>query len=265
MRRSWFWLALGAVMVTLIAAPSTDFSRTRVADGFDFPVGKPNAEGYYKSRGFRPNGHLGEDWNGIRGGNSDLGAPVYSVAHGLVVFARDVRLGWGNVVVVRHIFFEGKDLRTVDTLYAHLDRIMVREGQQLIRGQQVGTIGTNRGMYTAHLHFEVHKNIHMGVTRNGFRRDFTNFYSPTDFINPRRKLPGAGKSALVAINTFTSPLNNPNQFAAPYAGRAVAKPAAGVERTDQDDATSRREAVQEASKKSRSNTFRVDRFGVDSF
>jgi len=40
------------------------------------------------------------------GGNSDLGAPIYSTAHGLVVFARDVHLGWGNVVVIRQIYFE---------------------------------------------------------------------------------------------------------------------------------------------------------------
>lgn len=248
MRKSWFWLILGVAVVTLIGAPDQKFSRTRVSDGFDFPVGKPNAEGYYKARGFRPNGHLGEDWNGIRGGNSDLGDPVYAMGHGLVVFARDVRVGWGNVVVVRHIFFEGKDLKTVDSLYAHLDRIMVREGQQLVKGQQLGTIGTNRGMYPAHLHFEVHKNIYMGVNRNGFRRDFTNFYSPTDFINPRRRLTGAGRSALVAINTF----GDLERYRASQAGK--------TERTDGGEASSA-QTVQEAAKKPRKNSFRVDRFG----
>ena len=42
-------------------------------DGFDFPVGKPDSEGYYRSRGYRPNGHLGEDWNGKGGGNTGHG------------------------------------------------------------------------------------------------------------------------------------------------------------------------------------------------
>ncbi len=255
MRKYWFWLILGVAVVTLIGAPDQQFARTRVADGFDFPVGKPNADGYYKARGFRPNGHLGEDWNGIRGGNTDLGAPVYSTGHGLVVFARDVRLGWGNVVVIRHIFFEGKDLKTVDSLYGHLDRIMVKEGQQIVKGQQVGTIGTNRGMYKAHLHFEIHKNIYMGVSRNGFRRDFTNYYSPTDFINPRRRLSGAGRSALVAINTF----GDTSRYRAPAAGSTGN---VRVERTDVDASDS----VQEAAKKPRQNTFRVDRFGnLESF
>ena len=34
-----------------------------LADGFDFPVGKPNGDGYYKARGLRLKSprHLGED------------------------------------------------------------------------------------------------------------------------------------------------------------------------------------------------------------
>lgn len=259
MRRLPFWIALGVVVTTLTAAPDKQFARTRVADGFDFPVGKPNADGYYKARGFRPNGHLGEDWNGIRGGNTDLGAPIYATANGLVVFARDVRLGWGNVIVIRHIFLEGGDLKTVDSLYGHLDRITVKENQQVLRGQQIGTMGTNRGMYPAHLHFEIHKNIVMGVTRTGYAHDFTNYYDPTNFINVHRKLSGGGHSALVAINTFT----DPRTFSAPANGRATLKTDPVSRATIAD---SNREAVQEAAKKPRAHTFRVDRFGnFDSF
>jgi len=55
----------------------------------------------------------------------------------------------------------------------------------------------------------------MGVTRNGFRHDFTNYYSPTDSFNPRRQLPGGGRTTLVAINTF----NDPRTFAPPTTGR----------------------------------------------
>jgi len=190
-----------AFIVTLIAAPTGNVARTRIADGFDFPVGKPDAEGYYKSRGFLRH-HPGEDWNGLGGGNTDLRNPVYSIGHGMVVFAKDVRMGWGNVVIVRHTYLSKGQLSTVDSFYAHLDRILVRDGQQVVKGQQVGTIGTNRGMYTAHLHFEVRKNLHIGINRSAFRRDLTNYYVPTDFINPLRKLPGGSKSALIAINTF---------------------------------------------------------------
>lgn len=204
--RSWpFWTVLVLLAVGLVAAPEAKQVRTRIADGFDQPVGKPDAQGYYMSRGFRANYHMGEDWNGEGGGNSDLGDPVYTIGHGIVVMARDVRMGWGNLVIVRHLYREGGQLKTVDSVYAHLDRITVKEGQQIKRGQQVGTIGTNRGMYTAHLHFEIRKNLHIGFNQRGFRGDLRNYYVPTAFIHPRRELKGGNRSGQVVIGTFNVP------------------------------------------------------------
>ncbi len=204
MRKSWFWVVLLGLLGSLVATPMPNMVRTRVADGFDFPVGKPDADGYYISRGWLRY-HPGEDWNGVGGGNSDLGAPVYSIGNGIVVFARDARRGWGNVVIVRHTFIERGQLRTVDSFYAHLQRVTVREGQHVTRGMQVGTIGTNRGMYTAHLHFEIRQNLAIGINRSAFKIDFNNYYKPSPFIQARRNLPGTGRSALVAVNTFTMP------------------------------------------------------------
>lgn len=201
MRRWFFWIALFCLLAGLVAAPQADRVRTRVADGFDQPVGKPDADGYYMSRGFASY-HPGEDWNGLGGGNSDLGAPVYSIANGFVTFARNARMGWGNVVLVRHVFMEGGKLSIVDSMYAHLDRILVREGQQVTRGQQVGTIGTNRGMYVAHLHFEIRKNLQIGINRSAFPRDLVNYVRPGAFIEARRKLKGGGRSAVIDINTY---------------------------------------------------------------
>ncbi len=202
LRKYAFWLLLSCLVAGLVGAPSTPTARTRLADGFDQPVGKPDADGYYTSRGFRPRYHMGEDWNGDGGGNTDLGKPVYSTANGLVVLARDMRMGWGNLVIIRHTFLEDRQMKTVDSVYAHLDKVTVRENQQVVRGQQVGTIGTAHGMYPAHLHFEIRKNIFIGYNQRGFAKDYSNYYSPAAFIGPRRKLPGAGRSALVAINTF---------------------------------------------------------------
>lgn len=201
MRRFLFWICLFAFMAGLAAVPEANQARTRVADGFDQPVGKPDGEGYYMSRGFLSY-HPGEDWNGLGGGNSDLGAPVYSIGNGYVTYARDARMGWGNVVLVRHIFLEKGQLQIVDSMYAHLDKILVKEGSQVKRGQQVGTIGTNRGMYRAHLHFEIRKNLHIGINRSAFARDFTNYHRPSSFIAPRRQLPGGGRTAVIPINTY---------------------------------------------------------------
>lgn len=202
LRKYAFWVFLFCLVTALVSAPSPDTARTRLADGFDQPVGKPDATGYYTSRGFRPKYHMGEDWNGLEGGNKDLGKPVYATANGIAVLARDLRMGWGNLVIVRHIFLEDQQMKTVDSVYAHLDKILVREGQQIVRGQQIGTIGTNRGMYTAHLHFEIRKNLFIGYNQRSFGKDYSNYYVPSSFIAQRRKLYGAGRSALVAVNTF---------------------------------------------------------------
>jgi len=175
-----------------------------VADAFDFPVGKPDGLHYYKARGFQANGHLGEDWNGGPG-DSDLGLPVSTIGNGIVVFARDVRVGWGNVVIIRHCYFAQGQLRCIDSLYGHLNEIDVHEGQLVLRGQQIGTIGNNHGMYDAHLHFEIRSNLLIGMARAQFARDYSNYMDPTSFIQNHRKLPGGPPGALIAINTFVIP------------------------------------------------------------
>ena len=187
----------------MLTAPAT--ANVRLADGFDFPVGKPEATGYHKARGFTPNGHLGEDWDGDRGGNTDLGDPVYCTGNGVVVLAGNMHMGWGNVVMVRHSYrepAEGNEVKTVDSLYGHLDTMLVNVGQSVSRGQQIATIGTAFGLYEAHLHFEIRKNIHIGMFRSLYARDFSNYFDPTAFINAHRQLNGRGE-ALIALNTFT--------------------------------------------------------------
>jgi len=182
-------------------------ARVPLADGFEIPVGKPPGEGYYVFRGYAPNGHLGEDWNGKGGGDTDLGDPVYSCADGIVVFSHDVRVGWGNCVIVRHVYRDlDGSIRQVDSLYSHLDRRTVRKDQIVRRGQQVGTIGTAGGRYAAHLHFEMRKNLQVGMNRSQYARDFSVYYSPRQFIAPRGSLKGGG-TVSIAVDTF-----------APYAG-----------------------------------------------
>ena len=176
---------------------------TRLADGFDLPVGKPDARGYYKARGFSAHGHLGEDWDGVGGGNTDLGDPIYVIGDGVVVFARDCHQGWGNVIIVRHAYREGLGVRNVDSLYGHLDKILVRPGQAVRRGQQIGTMGTAHGLYDSHLHLEVRKNIAIGMSRDKFAQDLSNYYEPSQFIMLHRHLQSSGASTRVAMNTFT--------------------------------------------------------------
>jgi murein DD-endopeptidase MepM/ murein hydrolase activator NlpD len=176
---------------------------TRLADGFDLPIGKPDGRGYYKARGMRAHGHLGEDWDGVGGGDTDLGDPVYCIGDGVVVFARDCHQGWGNVIIVRHAYREGAGVRNVDSLYGHLQKILVHRGQAIKRGQQIATIGNAHGLYDAHLHLEVRKNIAIGMSRDKFAQDSSNYYDPSDFILSHRHLQSSGASYRVAMNTFT--------------------------------------------------------------
>lgn len=82
-----------------------------LADGFDFPVGDVDGQGSYKSKlnGKTYNGwyvatkfgesyslgiHPGEDWNGIGGGDTDTGQPVWATAKGKVVDSKDYGSPW---------------------------------------------------------------------------------------------------------------------------------------------------------------------------
>lgn len=215
-------LSIATLTVASASLLAQDTAAVKLADGFQSPVGS-DGQSYYRARGMQPNGHLGDDWNGTGGGDTELGAPVTATAHGLVVFARDFRLGWGNVVIVRHAYLEAGQVAYADSLYGHLDSILVQEGQQVVRGQKVGTIGNNRGMYNAHLHFELRKNLRIGMARSAFPRDFTNYWDPHLFIAQHQRLEGGGRLATVPINTFVT-YNGPADYAAaaPAAGGTVA-------------------------------------------
>src|SRR5437660_6449271 len=102
MSRLLFVVGLGFGSFISVATAQLSVVSLRVTDGFDFPLGKPNAEGYYKSRGFSPHGHLGEDWVSEAGSGAVFRHPVYSVGAGAVTLARDFRRAWGNAVVIRH-------------------------------------------------------------------------------------------------------------------------------------------------------------------
>ena len=105
---------------------------------------------YYVSSGFgirkhpvtgRPRFHAGIDLV-TRSDDS-----VFPVKPGKVVLARDYN-DYGKTVILRHE-------RGIETLYAHLDSIHVREGQDVELDTLIGMVG-NSGLSTGkHLHFEV--------------------------------------------------------------------------------------------------------------
>ncbi|MFT5470068.1 MAG: murein DD-endopeptidase MepM/ murein hydrolase activator NlpD [Verrucomicrobiales bacterium] len=191
-------------------AESAEYLRWVLADGFDYPVGKPDSWGYYKARGYRANGHQGEDWNGRGGGNTDLGDAVYSIGHGVVVYSADYASGWGNVVILRHAYRHTDDgsVYYIDSLYGHLHERMVKLNDKVRRGQKIGTIGTNRGMYYAHLHFEIRKNLSIGMSRSKYAQDFSNYFDPSAFIKGHRSLRKEYRFQRIPVGTFGSGISN---------------------------------------------------------
>ncbi|GBC80618.1 Murein DD-endopeptidase MepM [bacterium HR09] len=77
------------------------------------------------------------------------GTPVKAPADGLVVFA-DRETGYGRVVKLNHGY-------GFVTVYAHLDRILVKEGQRVKRGDVIGKVGMTGRTTGPHLHYEVWK------------------------------------------------------------------------------------------------------------
>ncbi|PTX58374.1 peptidase M23-like protein [Kordia periserrulae] len=147
------------------------------ANSFDFPVGKPNAKGYYNAQKFTENNHLGEDWNGTGGGNSDLGDAVYAIGNGYVKFAENAGSGWGNVIRIVHQY----NGNYYESLYAHCDTIFVKKGTFVPKGMQIGTIGNADGAYYAHLHLEIRDDIFMEIG-GGYSTNTSGFLNPTTFI-----------------------------------------------------------------------------------
>ncbi|MCS6981901.1 MAG: M23 family metallopeptidase [Flavobacteriales bacterium] len=79
-----------------------------------------------------------------------LGRPIFATGGGKVVFAGSDGSGYGLYVIIDH----GFGLRT---LYAHMSRILVKEGQVLKRGEKVGLVGCTGKCVGPHVHYEVRR------------------------------------------------------------------------------------------------------------
>jgi hypothetical protein len=108
-------------------------------ENFTWPVEKPLLSGY----DFDPAAnHFALDLAG------DEGDPVMAADNGVVVYAGWNDWGYGEMVVIDH----GHGWQT---LYAHLSTIDVSCGEEVYRGDNIGTVGNTGTSYGAHLHFEM--------------------------------------------------------------------------------------------------------------
>ena len=106
--------------------------------------------------------------------NHGKGEPVLAAAAGVVVKAGWASSGWANYgqrVILEH---DPGDGHRYVTLYAHLDRIDVQEGDTVARGQPIGALGQScqgalscSSFGTPHLHFAVHQDSSIGGSGTG--------------------------------------------------------------------------------------------------
>ncbi len=120
-------------------------STTRQKPFFDWPVVEARM-----TRGFLPRGtkrrrrpHKGIDLAAQRG------TAVLASHDGVVIYTGKEFKGYGKMIMIE------KD--NWATLYGHLDKIVVYEGQKIRQGEVIGALGNTGRSSGPHLHFEIRK------------------------------------------------------------------------------------------------------------
>lgn len=90
-----------------------------------------------------------------------IGNPVYAVDDGVIVYSNWNTRGYGNLIVIDH----GNGWQSV---YAHLDDYLSFCGENVVRGQQIGTLGTTGNSTGPHLHFELRNEVYGAVNPMDF-------------------------------------------------------------------------------------------------
>ena len=116
---------------------------------FRIPLGKPfegdiNSNYGYRRNPFTSKGiefHSGVDFKGRQGDS------IRATGNGVVSFA-GYNGGYGRCIVINHN-------ESLQTLYAHLKQIDVKEGQTIQSGDHIGLMGSTGRSTGPHLHYEV--------------------------------------------------------------------------------------------------------------
>ena len=110
----------------------TDFLWPVDGGTFMRPFGEPR----------RHHTHAGIDIRGTRGQD------ILAARDGVVAFCGGTKTGYGTMVVLDH--GDG-----VQTLYAHAQKVLVKSGDAVRRGQPIALIGRTGNATTEHCHFEI--------------------------------------------------------------------------------------------------------------
>ncbi|OUT95880.1 MAG: peptidase M23 [Flammeovirgaceae bacterium TMED32] len=116
--------------------PVSNEELKRLSSGFGYRI-----DPYLKTRRMHP----GVDFS------LEVGNPVHATGNGKVKFTKSSLSGYGKQVHIDHGF-------SYETKYGHLDKILVKKGQRVKRGDIIGYSGHSGKSTAPHLHYEVIKN-----------------------------------------------------------------------------------------------------------
>lgn len=106
-----------------------------------FRIAKPSSGAILE--GFNGTSNKGIDYSG------KLGDPISAVSDGKVIFSGNSLRSYGNLVIIKH------DTRYI-TIYAHNSKNLVKEGDDVKRGQKIAEMGSTESDRVK-LHFELRR------------------------------------------------------------------------------------------------------------
>jgi hypothetical protein len=144
-RKEEMWASIPAIQ------PIADKDVTRFASGFGYRI-----HPIYKTKKM----HSGVDLT------APIGTKIYATGNGTVMKASLSRGGYGKRIIIDHGY-------GYKTLYGHLNKILVKEGQKIKRGDLIGEVGSTGRSTAPHLHYEVRKDNRAQDPINFYFNDLT--------------------------------------------------------------------------------------------
>lgn len=114
---------------------------------------------------------------------ADVGTEIYATGDGVIEKVEQILTGYGNNVTIQHGY-------GYETLYGHMSKILVKNGEHVKRGQLIGLVGNTGASTGPHLHYE--------VIRNGVKVDpafyFYNDITPEQYEEVLQRAANANQS-----------------------------------------------------------------------
>ena len=139
-------------------------SATLAADSLTLKLPFSNRQSFTLTRGYNEGTHTGKDQFALdftQNGCDAYGKDVLAVANGKVKSTKSNDRYYGNEVIIEHTDYN------LESVYAHLEKFTVSEGQEVKQGEVIGNIGNTGNVKGnicidhpgTHLHFAIYQEV----------------------------------------------------------------------------------------------------------